>query len=481
MGRSLVLLIGAALVFANPFHAKGVASTTMAFTGAALRDRPPRQYAALQSNHQKPQIASQTKAAFPAQSVRMSPEDALAVAEQFYEAGEYGSAEDILRELTKADGQEIDKTQIAFLLGMIAVQREAYSRAEEIFRAILDERPETIRVRLELARVLFAQKRDQAAAYHFRLALSAELPEETIQNIRLFLNLIEQRRSWRINAQIGVAPDSNISAGPKDQTVELFGLPFELDDDARERSGLGLSSSLSAEVYPRINDHWRLELRGGGSISDYENIQFDDIFLFAEGGPRLQKPDMSVSLLGSYSRRFFGGAGYSHSAGGKVAFSKGLTSRTRLNIRFSGARARYDRDSRRNGPVYSLGVTGVQIVDRVSTLQSSITVTREQSSDQALRNTQYVLNGSYRREFPLGVTAQFGPDVYYRLFDNFTPIDAVVRRDLTIGGSIFLTKRDWRIGGFAPVISYQYLHNQSNADRFDYSRHRANVGLTRTF
>ena len=417
------------------------------------------------------------------QSVRLSGAAGLRLAEKLFEDGAFDEAEAILSALRGAESGAVDQTQVGFLLGMIAMQREDYEAAVELFRRILDNRPDLVRVRLELARALFSLKRDQAAAYHFRLALADGLPEATKANIRLFLDQIQARKVWRVNAQFGVAPDSNVNAGPKDRTVELFGLPFQLDDAALERSGFGLASSLSASYFPRISRRWRAELRGGGSITDYENIQFDDAFIFAEAGPRFEASGMSVSALAAVSRRYFGGEGFTTSMGGKAAFSKGLNARTWATLRFSGAHLDYDDVDFRDGPVYSAGLTLRRALNRLSTAQAGFTVTREQTDAQVLRNTQYLFNASYSREFPYGLTVQAGPDLYLRRFDNVDPMNADIdfRRDWTYGGSVFVTKRDWRVGGFAPIVSYQYLINESNADRFDFTRHRANIGLTRTF
>lgn len=417
------------------------------------------------------------------QSLTLSGSAGLKLAEKLFEDGKLDEAGSILSALMDVEAEGVDQTQVTFLLGMIAMQGEDFEAAVEYFRSILDNRPDLVRVRLELARALFSLKRDQAAAYHFRLALADGLPEATKANIRLFLDQIQARKVWRVNAQFSVAPDSNVNAGPKDRAVELFGLPFQLDDDALERSGFGLASSLSATYFPRISKRWRAELRGGGSITDYENIQFDDAFIFAEAGPRFEVPGMSVSALGAVSRRYFGGEGFNTSIGGKAAFSKGLNARTWATFRFAGAHLDYDDVDFRDGPVYSAGVTFRRALNRLSTAQAGVTVTREQTNAQVLRNTQYLFNASYSRELPYGLTVQAGPDVFYRRFDNEDPmnVDIDFRVDWTYGGSVFVTKRDWRVGGFAPVVSYQYLVNESNADRFDYTRHRANVGLTRTF
>ena len=195
--------------------------------------------------------------------VRMTPEQGLALTEKLTREGKYEAAAKLLEGLELVPEDQIDQIEVQFLKGLIALEQERFKEAEDIFREILDNNPKLVRVRLELARSLFGLKRDRAAAYHFRQALASSLPEETQQLVRTFLWLIEQRKFWRINARAAIVPDTNVSAGPRNTTVELFGLPFELDENARRRSGIGLTMSVLGEVFPRLNKFWRLEARAG--------------------------------------------------------------------------------------------------------------------------------------------------------------------------------------------------------------------------
>lgn len=433
------------------------------------------------SNADNARNGPESKPSDTSQSVKISGDEGLAFAEELYKRGELDLAGAILIELRDSQTSNVDQKQVSFLLGLIAIEQENHAEAIEIFRKLLDDDPDLYRVRLELARALYEKGHDRAATYHFRLALAADLPNEAKQKIRAYLNLIEKRKVWRVEASIAAAPDSNVSAGPKDRTVELFGLPFELDESAREQSGLGLATSLSAQAFIKMGDNWRMETRAGGSATDYENIHYDDIFLFAEAGPRYEGDGFSISVLPAFSRRFFGGEGFSTSAGGRISIYKGLTSRTLLGLRLSGAHVRYDRDVLRTGPAYSAGLSIQHALDHTSALQAGVSITRERSKETALRNFQYGLNADYRRELPFGVTMQIGPDLYYRKFDSLDLLVNGIREDWTYGGTVALTKRDWRFYGFAPVFSYQFLKNESNSDRFNYDRHRANIGFTRTF
>lgn len=413
--------------------------------------------------------------------LHMSPSDGLALVQKMISERRFDMASQVLGGLEQVPGTKIDQTEVAFLRGMIALEQQEFDQAEEIFRTILDKKPELVRVRLELARTLFGQKRDRAAAYHFRLALAGDLPDSAKQNIQAFLWIIQQRRNWQIKASAGFVPDTNVSAGPRNTIIELNGLPFELDDNGRARSGIGFTSSFIGEVFPKIAKRWRLEARGGASFTDYSNRTFDDLNLTAEAGIRHEREAFSVSILANAARRVFGGNGFNRSIGGRLVVEKGLNRRTALQVSLSGANVRYDRDILRNGAIYFFGTTLQRSLTSRSLVRGSLTVTREHTREPVLQNTIIQLRPTYRRELPLGITAEIGPELYYRSFDERDTIDPVRRQDWSYGASIYITKRDWRLYGFAPVISYQYLHNNSTVDRFDFGRHRANIGVTRTF
>ena len=123
--------------------------------------------------------------------------------------------------------------------GMTSYAARDYGRAEALFRQILDQDPELLRVRLELARTLFMARKDEQADYHFRLAAGKRPPALVMRNIVRFREAIRGRRAWRFDVDVGFAPDSNINSATDKETVEINGLPFKLDANGRARSGTG--------------------------------------------------------------------------------------------------------------------------------------------------------------------------------------------------------------------------------------------------
>src|SRR6476469_6311838 len=70
-----------------------------------------------------------------------------------------------------------------FVDGMTHYQTLDYRAAEAAFRRILDRDPSLLRVRLELARTLFMQKKDAEADYHFGLAAAKHPAPQVLHDI----------------------------------------------------------------------------------------------------------------------------------------------------------------------------------------------------------------------------------------------------------------------------------------------------------
>ena len=167
----------------------------------------------------------------------LSAHDVLTIAAGLIDVGRFEDAQLLLDQLA-ADG--VGGVERDFLDGMIAMAGKDFARAEALFRKILAADPKLIRVRLELARTLFLQKEDEDADYHFRLAIAESPPATVIANIARFREAIRARRAWRFNLAFGIAPDSNINSATDKERVDILGLPFRLDPDARARSGIGV-------------------------------------------------------------------------------------------------------------------------------------------------------------------------------------------------------------------------------------------------
>ena len=217
---------------------------------------------------------------------------------------------------------EGDIDDVDFLHGSIALHRGEWQAAIERFRAMLARNPDLLRVRLDLGLAYFNAGEDGSAAYHFRQALGAEdLPPAARARALAFLDLIRRRKTWSVTGSLSLAPDTNINNATSARLVELFGLPAQLSEDARETSGIGLNANIGGGYEARISPDLRFRTSASLQTRTYGESQFNDRTLSLRAGPRFlfERFDLRPELTAR--GRELGGDTYSRS-GGSRAFER---------------------------------------------------------------------------------------------------------------------------------------------------------------
>ena len=142
----------------------------------------------------------------PATSSSLEATEAASIAEarKHVDRGQYGDALDLLRPLVQ--GREA-KPNTVFLYGLAALgaaqlpglqEQDRDSLLDEAiaaFRAMLVDRPELVRVRLELGRAFFLKGQDGLSRRHFERVLAGNPPPPVVLNVNRFLSQIRARRA----------------------------------------------------------------------------------------------------------------------------------------------------------------------------------------------------------------------------------------------------------------------------------------------
>ncbi|HSV29240.1 MAG TPA: surface lipoprotein assembly modifier [Candidatus Omnitrophota bacterium] len=376
----------------------------------------------------------------------------------------------------------VDRNDLDFLRGTSALARGEYDRAISAFRAILARDPALHRVRLDLARALFLAGDDGAAEHHFRIAQAADLPPAVQRNVDLFLDQIKRRKRWSIEIALGIAPDTNINAATSAQRVDLYGLPFTLDDNARKQSGIGVAGSLGAAYHLPLDADTRLVMGGRLAGMDYAGDRFDDRTLSAHLGPRFlvgQSTELTTSAIAA--RRWYGGEGYSTALGAKVEAQTALSPRLLAHGSISLQRLNYDDLPALDGPVATVTAGLTYGLDDVSFIRVDLAVMREMARDEPFRDTQYHAGATYFRELPWGFGVSLGGGVTLARHDAPLPAFATTRADDTWTARMTVSNRRLEVFGFTPVLSVTHSERLSNIDVYDFERDRVEVGITRRF
>ncbi len=427
-------------------------------------------------------LAAPVQAEEPAQQAirfeNLSASDVLVIAGQLVDAGKYDDALVLLNQLAidGAGGVERD-----FLDGMVALARKDFARAEAMFRKILAGNPSLVRVRLELARTLFLQKKDEDADYHFRLAIAEHPSEAVVQNIARFREAIRARRAWRFNFTLGISPDSNINSATNKEQVEILGLPFRLNSNARARSGVGNIVGGDANVRLMRDSKIPLYLGAYGRMVRYPVHDFDDIYVGGEAGPEFALSGGRLRVAATGLERWYGGQRLVTSLGGGLNFDKVIggnwTVEAMLSTRHNAYAGRNDVD----GWDIEAALTANRALSASAIGFGYAGVLRSIAHDPGQSTWSARFGGGVHKEIGWGLRPQIAFEVGRQVNDAVLALFGKTRRDWRLQAAFNIYKREWNIAGFAPSLRVIYTRSFSTISLYDQKRLRAEFGITKAF
>ena len=403
----------------------------------------------------------------------------LNLAAQMDASGRSGDAAFLLSALTKDADAEI-RAEARFRLAALKRRAGDLATATRLYREILAERPAALPVRLELAEVLALQGEEDAARRELRRARSVGLPPDVARLVDQFATALRSERRLGASMEIGIAPDSNINRATRDRTVEIGTIPFDLSEDARAQSGLGMNLSGQAFWRPRLNDTASMlfSLSGNGNI--YGREEFTDIAFSFSGGPELILGQLRWRPALITGQRWYGGNAYSTSNGLTMNFLRPVGRQSQVEIDLTTIDARYQRNPLLNGMQYAF--TGRFEHAFSPRLYGRIMARAERQAAQDPAYATTTLGGEWL------LSRQTGKQVIYaRLGFSRTLADAAFsfigakRNDRLIDAEVGLLLRRWQWAGMSPVVRLGRTTNSSPVFFYRFQRWRAELALSREF
>lgn len=462
-----------------------------------------------------------------AQADRNAPTDeqvsaAVVAVERLLNQGRGSEALAIIKPVAEA---RPDSNQATFSMGLAALAsadaavqggarpskppaKEYFDLAVRSFRGILVKEPDNLRVRLELARSLFSRGFCQApprnlikhmlgddcwaAEQHFLRVLGANVPPQVVVNVRRFIQICRARKRASGTLSLALAPDTNVNTSTSAQTVDIFGLPFQLDDAARAKSGIGVVGTLTSEIQrPLPHPKWlpggATRLRIGGLVyrREYSGGEFDDHNYGIYAGPRFLSNRGHFSVLFQADTRGVNGRPYSRQyglqiegirlvlpriwAGGSVELSR----QTALGSEGPIGKAGFSWNSQAfvnyailpSLNVRFMGGSGRENTDRISTRHHSRWVGVLGAYDLPLGFTLTAAQQMFLTQFEQPL-ALFGPD---------PPNTRLWFSRLQVHNRLI------QIGGFSPSLSFIREGRKANLTIYSYERYRVEGGFVRVF
>lgn len=445
----------------NPLQcaASGLAAAALLATGRAEASGPP-----------APDVR---------QTESVSADQLLAIADRVRTAGDLHTAETALRALFSDPSIDV-RSEARFRLAMMLAALRRFPEAATLLREILDLQPRAQRVRLELARVLELMGDEAGARRALREAQAGGLPPDVARLVDRYSAALRAQKPLGGSMDIALAPDSNINRATRSPTLGTVLGDFVLDQDAKQRSGLGLA--LRGQGYARLPLGRKANLFGriSGSADLYRQADFNDLAVAGSIGPELRSGADRLSLEAGGVWRWYGGRPYSRAATLGLNFSHPLGRKAQLRVAGSMAFIDSHLNSMQDGRSYAISLSYERALSSRAGIGLTVSADRQALSDPGYSTWagQTVLFG-YREIGPITLVATLG---HGRLkADERLVLFPETRLDRTYRASLGGTFRNLRVGSFAPFIRASYERNQSSVEIYDFRKMRMEFGITRAF
>jgi hypothetical protein len=370
--------------------------------------------------------------------------------------------------------------EVQFVLAFLARRQGRADRAIDIYQHMLDGDGGLLRVRLELADTFLEAGDDRAAEHNYRLALASEASAEVRPTVETRLKSIAERRRWRYSFNVAVAPDSNVNAATDARELQIFGLPFELSDEARRTSGVSLTTSGSAERSLPLKGAARLAIAGYGRFTDNEGASFDDGAIGARVGPQFWLGTVRIDAQALAERRWFGGDPLSTTTGAQTDLQWGW-GQVQRHATLSAQRLDYDIGGARDAWIYGAAWDRTRFLSATRFWRLTVAASRADAEVESESFWLGRLSVGVYQTLPAGLAVWVEPSIDRRNYDAPGGLSDKARRDTELSVAARLVKRDWRWRGFSPYLGVEKSRNTSNLDLEDYDRVRVEFGATRTF
>ena len=415
-------------------------------------------------------------AANPIASAALAPAS-IETAKALMRSGETAEALSLLQRLALENPRSND---VAFLLGLLSIEAADYRQAIGHFRAILVREPTALRVRLELARAFYLAHDYENAFRQFQFARAGKLPPGVAASIDRFVAAIRREKNWSYNFSIALAPDTNVNNGTSSKEADIFGLPFELNDDARQRSGTGVAVAASGEFAPRLGREVRLRVGTAIERRDYKGRQFDDMTVAVYAGPRFLVERWDLSLLGTGFQRRFGGRRLSEGFGARIEASRTGT-RTSLSLGLSASRLHYPDYRLQGGWAATFSADGIRALTPASAVTAKVSMSRRTARLPELASWSGWAAAGYYRDLPGGFSVYVEPSFAYSRYDAADPFFGARRKDKLLELQLALLNRRIVLSRFTPRMALTLGRRRSTIAVYDYSQRRIEIGFTSAF
>lgn len=434
---------------------------------------------------QKKKVAAKKKES---KTITMSATDAVRAAGRLVDIGDYDQAMRILTMMPQTNNLPVE-IERWYLIAQMAQRQGDYDTAIKIYRKILDDQPDLVKVRYELALCYMAKQQWYRADYHLRLAMAGtNIPPQIKQQMMYYRWIARQNKNWNIWFNFGAAPDNNINqnAGGEECVMTAYGrMCRQLPEPV---SAVGYNMTLGGNYEFKLSDHWRWKNDANIYTNVYDKHEFDDLYLSMSTGPRYVWGNGDVWLSGVGARRWYGWNRYNWAYGGKLDTNYDWTRKlsTGLSLRFMNNT--FDEYGYyMNGQTYSSTARVSYSFNAIQYMMLRGGVDRDTAADDIYANWRYNAGIGFGAELPFGFHIYIEPSFSWMNYDGerwivknetFTKL---AERDFIQRYAVSISNSKIDVWGFVPTLTISYTNRDSNIQNRKYDKTTIEFNMQQRF
>lgn len=427
----------------------------------------------------------------------LSPDEMRELAGQAVFAGQAGLAFDLSGALIGRDDADLNahliRSRAARDLGR---NDDALTHAQQAWK-LAEEDDARYASALAMAQALSSSGRRTAAQLWLRRAIQIAPTEALKAQAAKDFTYVRRRNPWATALRFSVSPSSNINNGSRNETSELFGLPFEfaLEGEARALSGVEISTGLSTRYRLVNSERKRTDLLFGLSHRTY--ILSDDA---KEIAPDVDGSDFATSsvfvglqedyvLPGGQSRlgwdarlgqTWYGGETlltYSR-LGATYRRTAGQSGLINLSVNLEDQTGENGRD---DAVIWSGGIGYGMALANGDQISISTSLLKSESDADYLDYTQRAISAQYGMARPVGpAQLDFGLTFSDKTHDR-SGLSPDGRDERSVRATITAALPDLDFYGFIPTITLNAERTEANIDLYETENYGIQLGIRSAF
>lgn len=380
-----------------------------------------------------------------------------------------------------------DLTLKSYAEAKLAALQHNYDVAIRIYRKILSERPELNSIRMELAKVLFADRQDSAARVQFDKVKSVKnLPSSAYQLIERYIDALNSRNSWQFDASVSYLKTDNVENVSSSSVIENTGFVKGAGMLPQKAQGVAYNLGINRD-FNLIGSHYLGVSNETYGKTYWDNHQYDDLFSRTFIGYAYKKNDTTLRLQPFYEKRWYGGNSFHWSNGAEISYSFWLSQNWQSQTALEYEKRRFSKDNPQGGYIRTASTTFIwyRNPEQIFYLGAAF-------SQQRLRERQYSsdiqnLRLGWLQEYAFGISTKLNLSFTHRQFKDQAILGGIlplgkIRQDHIYSVFAQVWKRDWHLWGITPKLNLEWRKQKSNLDTlYSYKMHNVTLAFEKTF